>query len=581
MADARAKDIIDLGDRLFAKRDPLLSLWQEIADNFYVERSDFTSGHVAGTEFADHLMDSYPTILRRELGNSISAMLRPRDRQWFKLSTQDEGRDEEPSNAAYLEYVVKKLRRVMYDSRTKFVRATKEGDHDFVTFGNAVISVEESINRDHLYYRTFHLRDCAWLENATGDVDNLHRKDKMTARQMVRKFGEAKVHRTVQQAMKKNPSQEFNVRCVVMPADEYDLSTKEGKTLTKGGKMKKLPYAVVYVDADNGIVMREGGLPDFLYVVPRWHTVSGLQYAYAPTTCIALPDARLIQQMARLILEAGEKSVDPPVVAVEEAVREVNLQSGAITWADAIFDGKLSEVVKPIQIENNMQVAFSMREDMREMLQKAWFIDKLQMPPTEGAEQMTAREVSVRQSEFVRNMLPLFEPMEVEYNTKLLDKSYTLARKMGIFNEDDVPEDLSGADVSWSFESPVQEGAQRLAASQFQEMLGLIGMAAEAGVSDLPVQLDIALKDAIRGVSAPARWFKTLDQIEQDKQRMAEEAEMAGMMQEVQALSETAGMAAGASQQIDQAMLPPQLQGPSAKPALPKPGAKAPAKRAA
>jgi hypothetical protein len=93
--------------------------------------------------------------------------------------------------------------------------------------------------------------------------------------------------------------------------------------------------------------------------VPRWQTISGFQYAYSPCTSIALPDARMMQQMSRIILEAGEKSVDPPVVAVEEAVREVNLAAGGITWADFSFDGKLREAVQPIQIENNMQVAFS------------------------------------------------------------------------------------------------------------------------------------------------------------------------------------------------------------------------------
>lgn len=35
-----AKAVIARGDQLFEKRGSLLSLWQEIADNFYVERAD-------------------------------------------------------------------------------------------------------------------------------------------------------------------------------------------------------------------------------------------------------------------------------------------------------------------------------------------------------------------------------------------------------------------------------------------------------------------------------------------------------------------------------------------------------------
>jgi len=566
-SDARAKELVDLGNRLFTKREPMLTLWQEVAEHFYVERSDFTSEYVVGEDFADHLMDSFPALLRRELGNSISSMLRPRDRQWFRTTTLNDDRDTEVDNAMYLEYVVQKMKYLMYDTRTKFVRATKEADHDFVTFGQAVISVEEAVTRDHLFYRTFHLRDCAWLENYMGDVDHLHRKDKMTARKMIGRFGDSNVHPTVRQAAKRDPGKEFNVRCVVMPADEYDMI---GKGRDKMGR-RKAKFVVIYIDADNCKTLREDPMPDFPYIVPRWHTVSGFQYAYSPTTCIALPDARMMQQMTRIILEAGEKSVDPPVVAVEEAVREVNLAAGAITWADFSFDGKLREAVQPITIENNMTVAFSMRQDMREMLSKAWFIDKLQLPPVQGSDQMTAREVGIRQQEFIRNLLPLFEPIEVEYNSRILDKSFALLRNMGAFPSEEVPEDLRGAEVTWQFESPIQDSHKRLAVSQYQETLQLIGASMQMGVDNIPIKLDSALKDAIQGLAAPSDWFKDDEEIEQEEEAKAQQQQMAQMMQQVQGMSETAGMAADASQKVGQAMLPPQVSGPGAQPALPPP----------
>lgn len=558
--------MIDLGDRLYKKRDPLLSLWQEIAEQFYVERSDFMSTHMLGDDLSDHLMDSYPALLRRELGNSISSMLRERDSQWFKCTTLDDRRDNEIQNSAYLEYVSTKLKRLMYDARSKFVRAAKEADHDFVSFGQAVISIETNKDRTHLFYRTFHLRDCAWLENATGDVDHLHRRDRWTARKLKQTFKDSVLDRTVKQAGKNEPGKEFNIRCIVMPADEYDYTGPDAK---KNGR--KLPFVISYVDADNGKILKEGGLPDFNMVVPRWHTVSGSQYAYAPTTVIALPDARLAQMMAQIILEAGEKAVDPPVVAVEEAVREVNLAAGAITWADLAFDGKLREAVQPIQIENNMQVAFAMRQDMREMLNKAWFIDKLQMPQVQGADQMTAREAVIRQQEFIRNLLPLFEPIEMEYNVPILDKTFQLLRNMGAFPADEVPDDLLGADVTWQFESPVRESSNRLAISQFTESLQLIGAAAQMGASEVPIDLSRALQDAIRGTGAPADWFKSAEEIEAEAQDAMEQQETMAMMHEVQAMAGTAQQAAEASQAVGQAMMPPQLTGPGAQKALPAP----------
>jgi len=572
--DSRAKELIDLGNRLFAARAPMLSLWQEIAEHFYVERADFTDGYVQGEDFARHLDDSFPCMVRRELGNSISSMLRPRDRQWFKTTTLDDERDEDPSNAAYLEYVVTKMRRLMYDNRTQLVRATKEGDMDFITFGQAVISVEENRDDDspHIFYRCFHLRDCVWLENNKCEVDHLHRKDTMTARQMIMAFGENKVDRRIIQAAKTDPGKEFEIRCVVMPANEYDMI---GKQKDRMGRPKKLPYVIIYIDVGNCKIMRESGLKGFPYIVPRWHTLPNFQYAYSPSSSVSLPDARMMQQMSRLILDAGEKSVDPPIVAVEEAVREVNIAAGAITWTDNVFDGKLKEAVQPIQIDSDMTVAFSMRQDMREMMQRAWFIDKLQMPVPQGSEQMTAREVSIRQQEFIRNLLPLFEPIEIEYNTKLLDKSFMILRNMGYFPRDEVPEGLGGADIQWQFESPVQEGAQRIKTSQFQETMELVAMAAQMGVPAPPIDLNIALVDAIRGTSAPGDWFKSDEQLEAEKQKAAGQRELLETTDQIQQIAGTVGAAAEASSAVSQAMQPPQPggapgQGQKALPA-PKP----------
>jgi len=553
--DARAKELIDLGDGLFRKRDPLLTLWQEQAENFYVERADFTSPHTYGEDFADHLMDSFPSLLRRELGNSISAMLRPRDREWFGMTTLDEGRDRDAVNAEYMEYIVRKMKRAMYDPRAKFVRATKEGDHDYVTFGNCVIAVEEGPTRDHLFYRSFHLRDCAWLENQLGDVDHFHRNDKFTARKMRQVFGEKNLDRTVKEACKKSPGQEFPIRCIVLPTEEYDYTKSDVKRLGK-----KLPYVCIYIDVANSKILKESGRADFPYVVPRWHTIPGMQYAFSPCTTIALPDARMIQMMAQIILEAGEKAVDPPVVAVEEAVREVNLAAGAITWADIAFDGKLREAVQPIQIENNMQVAFAMRQDMRDLLTKAWFVDKLTIPPPSGSDQRTAQEAAILQQEFVRNLLPLFEPMEMEYNARLLDKSFSLMRAMGAFPDDETPDDLRGENVSWSFESPIQVAGRRALVNQFQETLGLIGAGMQAGISAMPVHLDLALKDAIYGIGAPSRWMKSDEDAEAEAAEAAEAAQAQQALMEVASAAEVAGQVADTSQRVGQAMLPPGAQ---------------------
>ncbi|WP_145598643.1 portal protein [Yersinia alsatica] len=145
--EARAQQLIKQGDHLFGKKSPILNLWQEIAEQFYPERADFTVCRSLGTEFADHLMTSYPVMARRDLGNSFASMLR-RDK-WFNLNTGDDDSNDH-SAKVWLEWARDVQFKAMYDRRTQFVRATKEADHDYAAFGQCAISVELNKNADGL-----------------------------------------------------------------------------------------------------------------------------------------------------------------------------------------------------------------------------------------------------------------------------------------------------------------------------------------------------------------------------------------------------------------------------------------------
>ena len=129
-----AKQLRETADNLFGKRTTLNLLWQEIADNFYVERADFAYQRYIGMDFAAHLSTSYPMMVRRDLGNQLGAMLRPSETPWFHIGTKDP-RKETIRAKRWLEWSENVMRRAMYDRASLFTRATKEGDHDYAAFG--------------------------------------------------------------------------------------------------------------------------------------------------------------------------------------------------------------------------------------------------------------------------------------------------------------------------------------------------------------------------------------------------------------------------------------------------------------
>jgi hypothetical protein len=545
LEDSRAKELCRIGSSLFTKKLPYDSLCQDIAENYYPLRSDFTRTLALGDDFTNQLMESFPVQARETLGNAPGSMLRQGD--WFSVKTGIDAIDEQPNVARWLESATKLFRRQVYDRRANFVAATTEADHDWVTFGNAVLSVGESPDRDHMLFNAWHPKDCAWMLNEVGKVDHLQRKMKMTARNMLRKYKD-KVHANVKTACEKDPSTEFNVRHIVLPMEDLYGSDKAMRK-----RYAKSPFLSVYVDVDHEQILGEGGLPVFNYVVPRWRTLSNIVQGFSPATINSLPDGRMIQSMARIILEQGEKAVDPPTVAKGDIFRDaVNLYAGGMTYVDIEDDADIRKLFQTIET-GNVSIGMEMKKDVREMIAEAFLLNKLFLPDTR---EMTAYETSQRVAEFRRAALPFFGPIESEYHLPLLDVGFQLAIHNRQIDFGEIPDELDGAETTFTFESPLNTAEGRALVASFQESVQII-----AGVANfdknIPSTMDFKkmTKDAVKGTGAPADWF--LDE-EQAASAEDQQKSVDGLTTAAAALREGAGVAtdvAGASVALRQAGL--------------------------
>ncbi len=522
---------------MFERRTSLNSLWQELALQFYPERADFTSELILGDEFASHLFDSAPVLARRDLGNAFSSMLRPRGQPWFRCSVSDEDIVEEPGVKSWLENATKVMRRALYEHKAGFVRATKQGDHDYAAFGQCVLSMEENSKSDGLLVRNWHLRDCVWAEGHEGTIDTLNRRMKLTARQIAKKFPQAKLHDSITKAIDKDPDKEFKIAHVMMPSDEYE-----------GGKQKK-PFASIYIDTEHQRILGEGGSESFRYIVPRWQMLGSSVYAASPAAMTALADGRMMQAIARILLEAGEKSVDPPMVAVEQAVRgEINLHSGGLTWVDEKYDERKGGLaLRPIELGKNVAVGAQLLDRVRMAMADAWYLSKLRMPRSGGK---TAYETSQLVEEFIRESIPLFEPMETEYNLPILDAAFdVLWRNQAFGPMKDTPPELSGREVTFAFANPLQDAIEKNKVMQFQTTMAIIGGAAQLDPNAAnQVNIADAARDAVKGSGAPLTWLSDKETV---KAKADAQAKQAGMEQ----AGETVGVGADALQKVSSAAL--------------------------
>ena len=506
-----AKGLKEVADQLFSKKSGLNSLWQEIADQFYVERATFTQCRSLGTDFASHLTTSYPTKCRRDLGNQFSTMLRPTARPWFH-HVRRHVEKEKHEVKAYLEGWEHIQRRAMYDQGTLFVKSTKEADHDFAAFGQCAISVEVNRHADGLLYRCHHLRDMCWQENEEGKIGLVARKWKPTAQTIARLFKDRADHKILKMA-DKSPFEEIECLHMIVEADMYDDNAK--------GR----PRWSIWYDCANQHVMEATPIWGRFYIIPRWQTVSDSQYSYSPATVCALPDARLIQAMTFTLLEAGEKATSPPVIATQDAVRsDVALYAGGITWVSEDYDERLGDALRPLtQDFRGFNFGLQMNQETRAMIHSAFFLDSLVMP--QRGPEMTAYEVGQRVQEYIRNALPIFEPMEQEYNAAICDETFELLWRSGTFgNPASWPRELQGASIDFTFESPLHDAIEQQKGQKFQEAGALIGgaIALDPACAYVP-NATVALRDALRGIGVPTDWLNSEDQVEQAKKQAAQQ----------------------------------------------------------
>jgi hypothetical protein len=482
----------------------------------------FTLSRSLGDDFAGNLYTSYPILMRRDLGNQFGVMLRPTAKAWFHM--QRRYQEKEPIEVRrYLEAFTETQRRAMYDPIAQFSRATKEGDHDFAAFGQCAISIEVNHNNragSHLLYRCWHLKDMAWQEDESGKVEAKFRKWKPTLHTLRRTF--KMLPEKLSQRVSKTPFEEHEVLHMVIPSEMFDEKTKQ-------------PYWGIWYDRDEDFILEKTPLWTGHYVIPRWQTVSGSQYSYSPATVAALPDARLIQAITFSLLEASEKATNPPLIGTQDAVRsDLATYAGGVTWVDNEYDERLGDALRPLSQDfRGLQHGPQMSMEVRAMIREAFYLNKLTMP--QRAPEMTAYEVGQRVQEYVRSALPIFEPMEADYNAAVCENTFELLWRNGAFgNPRNWPRELYGADVEFRFESPLHDAIEQQKGHKFIESKALLAEAVAIDSSAAALfDVKTAFREALEGIQTPATWMRS----EEEAQKI-----IAAQQQEMQAQKMLASM---------------------------------------
>ena len=417
-------DLLRRRTALRAERDPYADLWQEIAEHVIPHKSNITNLLSPGERQTRKLFDSTAIDASQTLASSIHGTLTPSTQPWLSLKIRQEELNEIGEVKDWLEDVARRIHAALRQSN--WTTAVHELYLDLVgPAGMGCIFVEEKPPTANGAFGGFRFSthgpgEYMIAEDAEGRVDTIFRDLSLTARAIVRKWGDKKAGEKVSDTAESKPDQRFTVLHVVMPRDDYSRAG--------GTKRRGFPWFSCYIVVESRHKIEQGGFDEFPFLLPRWAKTTGEVYGRGPSHT-ALPDIRTLNTVKEFVLQAAPLAMFPPTIERDDSVvGEPDLTPAGRNVVSVIGGQSLSETFAFLQTGMKIDLSQIVLADLRAGVRRIYFADQLELQ--EGS-QMTATEVQVRYELMQRLLGPTLGRLEAEFLNPLVERLFGIMARAG------------------------------------------------------------------------------------------------------------------------------------------------------
>ena len=193
--------------------------WQETADYMRPRKADITKNRAPGQKRTELIFDGTAIHAAEMLAASLHGMLTNMATPWFTLRYTNPELQDDDIAKEWLEMAENTMYQAFH--RSNFQEQVHEMYDDLVVFGTAIMYIEEDPETDYRF-STRHIAECFIAENATGRVDTVYRKFRMTARAAVGQFGDDVTER-IKKIDEHDPYDMVDIVHVVLPRDDRDV----------------------------------------------------------------------------------------------------------------------------------------------------------------------------------------------------------------------------------------------------------------------------------------------------------------------------------------------------------------------
>jgi hypothetical protein len=484
------------------------SFWQEVSD-YMLPRRDFTSQRTQGEKRTQKIYDSTALHAIEQLAGGLHGMLTPPNGKWLFLRARER---DDYAERKWLDTAAEYLFDLFASPESKFATAAFEFYLDIVAYGNAAMSVTHSPETG-ITFTTEQLQSCYTVENATGRNDIIYLCRKYRPVEIIRKFGEAAVHKNVRDAYEKGQAITFEILQVIEPRDEH---------YGRGAAKDKKPYKSCFIDVANEHLMLEEGFDDFPFMFARWSKRAGEDYGYGPGMA-ALSEVKQLNTMVEIMTRAAAKNADP-ILLYPDLGEPKFLQTGA---QPNYFD--------------------SLIEQKRALLMKIFYVDWMNLPLVD---RMTTVEVNQRIQDSLRQLSPMLSRLTSEFLSPLIQRTLFLALDNGLLERP--PAALQGRQVKIEYTSPMAIAQRAVSAQAVTQGLAIGAQLAQFDpAATMIVNAESIYRDQLLNTYAwPVDYIRDEEEVNEMKAQQQQAAAAAQQAQVAESYGKTAKNVAGALSEV-------------------------------
>ena len=378
---------------------------------------------------------------------------------WFLSRMADESLNDHRAVREWLQGVEKAI----YHSfaRSNLYHCIHTLYEELAAFGTAVMYAEEH-EVTGIRFRTLNAGEYYLSADHENRIDTVFRRMYLTARQLVRRFGEDRVSDEVRRAASSSPYEWFPVIHLVRPREERKRDRIDARNK---------PFESVYFEElSEGAILWEGGYDEFPFMTPRWNVYGSDVYGRSPGMDV-LPDVKMLQEMQITSLKALHKMVDPPMIIPAGWRGPIKTFPGGQTMAQK----ENQEGLRPLyEVKFDLSPAEAKIEQVRMRIREGFYNDLFLM--ILETPNMTATEVLERRQEKMLMLGPVVERQQSELLDPLIRRTFGILFRQGRIPEP--PAHVVGKDMRVEYVS-ILAHAQK--SERSQNIRGLAGFVEELG----------------------------------------------------------------------------------------------------